>query len=99
MIKAATDDITKGWPYDAERSWPRNLIADAISDNNWQGYRKSLKGLDTVDKLKHLQTWYIESLKRPSVYRWKCRVQVENYLGALRRGGQLDANNMIQKVR
>lgn len=66
-----------------------NEVAD------WQSVRLSMKGRYTYQKLHILRDWY---LKRKSIDERATIVQVYNYLGALRRGGQLDAQNRIRKV-
>lgn len=105
MIKAATDDITKGWIYDAERGWGPELVQlFCVQDEEWQGIRLSMKGVPTRRKLEILRRYFERKgfvdaqgvLQRDKTdRRYLC--QVDNYLGALRRGGQLDDNNMIRK--
>ena len=101
MIKAATTDITKGWPHDAHRGFPPNLVAEHVKDANWQRVRLSMKGQTTAEKLRLLKQWRDACLfddGRGGLHLLTSTiVQVDNYLGALRRGGQLDMNNMIRK--
>ncbi len=55
----------------------------AIRDTEWQKFRKSLKGLSTEAKLRKLHTW---QQTHPG---HKAKVQVQNYINALKRGGQI----------
>jgi hypothetical protein len=68
----------------------RKIVAD------WQQVRLSMKGKDTTEKLSILKAWWDkdENEDNESVF-----VQVYNYLGALRRGGQLDSLNRVRKAR
>ena len=61
----------------------REQIKIAIQDEEWQFFRVSLKGQDTLAKLRLLSVWL-------AVHRGpNSSVQVENYVNALKRGGQL----------
>lgn len=60
-----------------------NEILRCVNDAKWQSFRKSLKGLSTAEKLRKLRSY-----KRNNSGRC-VDVRVENYLNALRRGGQL----------
>jgi hypothetical protein len=64
----------------------------------WQKIRLWMKGKDTTDKLGMLETWWDQHIIDGRVM-WATEVQVGNYLGALRRGGQLDNENRIRKAR
>ena len=61
-------------------------IDKAVSSDEWQKFRKSLKGLSTSSKLQKLSQWV--SKHKGSK---KAKLQASNYRGALRRGGQLKA--------
>lgn len=104
MITTQNRDITKGWIYDAEASWPPDLVQKyCVQDEEWQGIRLSMKGVPTHEKLAILKEYYerkgcflVDRVVRGMTHeRYLC--QVDNYLGALRRGGQLDMGNMIRK--
>jgi hypothetical protein len=103
----ATSDITKGWPYHAERGIsPEDAQKLCVQHAEWQTIRLSMKGEPTYRKLEILRDWR-EGMKRSKIgdgwvqvdeQRLDVRLkQIDNYLGALRRGGQLDDNNMIRK--
>jgi len=69
-------------------------IMEAIADPEWQKFRVSLKGEDTVAKLGALCVW-----QAAHKYSRKSVVQVENYLNALKRGGQLNVDGTIKRER
>ncbi len=59
-----------------------------------------MKGVSTVKKLDILYTYFKRKsidglLQEPPRIDERYRCQVDNYLGALRRGGLLDMNNLI----
>jgi hypothetical protein len=60
-----------------------NEILRCVDDAAWQKFRLSLKGLSTNEKLKKLRSYKANNSGRCVT------VRVENYLNALRRGGQL----------
>ena len=74
----------------------------------WQQVRLSMKGKSTHEKLAILKAWWdkhiitseipagVVPIKR-TPWGYAVYVQVYNYLGALRRGGQLDEHNCIRK--
>lgn len=64
----------------------------AIRDPEWQAFRLSLKGLSTTEKLRKLRGW----LARHSSSE-KARIQVQNYINALKRGGQLSTSGKVQR--
>ncbi len=105
MIVAQTTDITKGWIHDARAGWPQSHVQHyCVQDPDWQKIRLSMKGIDTKDKLAILLDWYTKQKAMAKANMdWvadeRIECQVDNYLGALRRGGQLDKDNMIWKVR
>jgi hypothetical protein len=86
-------------------------VLSAVRDPEWQIFRKSLKGMDTASKLNNLRDWYND---RPHTHntqrlpggtvthgRETCKpcVQLDNYLKALARGGQLPGGvNVVDAV-
>jgi hypothetical protein len=60
-------------------------IRGAVAFEDWQEFRKSLKGVPTSDKLKRLWDW-LEDIGTTSNQDDK-DIQVLNYLNALARGG------------
>jgi len=86
-------------------------VYEADNFMDWQLFRVSMKGLSTSDKVMMLSTRWIEYACdyvqmcdvgicekqgecATGVIEW---VRIMNYIGALRRGGQLDAQNRIVK--
>lgn len=93
--------VTKGWDAD-ERPIragynPGMVQRYCVNEHTWQVFRLSLKGQPTHVKLDRLAEWY-DGWGQAQEYSQPIReLQVGNYLGALRRGGQLDASNQIRK--
>ena len=61
----------------------KDEIDPAIKDEAWQKFRRSLKGLSTLEKTERLEQWLKNHPGRKGI------VQVVNYWNALRRGGQV----------
>ena len=59
-------------------------IFEAVNNFDWQMFRISLKGISTEKKVERLKEW----LKLNS-YSLKSKIQVTNYINALKRGGQI----------
>jgi len=59
-------------------------IDKAVSSDDWQKFRVSLKGLSTSTKLQKLSNWVVKKHNSK-----RAKLQASNYRGALRRGGQL----------
>jgi hypothetical protein len=70
-------------------------IAEAVDNEIWQEFRKSLKGLSTQDKLRKLEH-YLDTEHR--VLEYDRLIQVDNYTKALCRGGQLFPGESLQTV-
>lgn len=93
--------------------WPHNELVSpgydkdavkrhCVDDPNWQAIRLSMKGIPTHEKLKILKDWWDQQREAARIENnhdlwWATEVQVGNYLGALRRGGQLDYANRVRK--
>lgn len=73
----------KTWKYVVEPT-TKSEIEKAIKDEKWQAYRVRMKGLTTQEKLVRLELWYLRGIESRRV-----KVQVDNYINALLRGGQL----------
>jgi hypothetical protein len=71
-------------------------IDAAIADAEWQKFRLSLKGKSTQDKLVQLTLW----LQKPCtlLQAHDRQVQVQNYLNALSRGGQIEPCELDKPV-
>lgn len=85
----------KKWPMDLMPVQPGYYAPDVqqycVRDAMWQEFRKKMKGVPTEQKLDMLKEWWSKNLHAPG----RTEVQVGNYLGALRRGGQLNMNNEV----
>lgn len=87
------------------QSWPTHYISTAVygipdetnvsrgTVEQWQRFRVSMKGQSTQMKLCRLNALYMEQCYRREAQVdwsvWKCRI--DNYIGALVRGGMLEA--------
>lgn len=86
-----------------ERGYSQPLVQiHCVRNSAWQDVRLSMKGKNTVEKLEIIHAywdkWYGKLGITPSGYDI-CAIQIGNYLGALRRGGQLDDSNRLRKYR
>jgi hypothetical protein len=87
------------WPKEAavKPGYPPDHVQTfCVQDSAWQRIRLSMKGKATHEKLEILWTWW-RNMHATEPY--ATEVQVGNYLGALRRGGQLDQHNHIRRWR
>lgn len=91
------DHVDTEWMHNdcIERGYnPAKVQAFCVRNADWQKVRLSLKGLPTHEKLGILHAywkkWYVG-------HYCVAEIQVGNYLGALRRGGQLDSQNRIRR--
>ena len=69
-----------------------NVIVHCVNDDLWQDFRLSLKGISTEEKLSMLESW-IQTAADEQI----AKMQVDNYLGALKRGGQIDSEGNVLK--
>lgn len=77
---------------------PEQVQKHCVRNKAWQRFRLMLKGKTTAEKLHLLRCWYDGKLADCGLMtKWEREVQVGNYLGALRRGGQLDMHNVIKR--
>lgn len=94
----------KGWDNKARpilRGYsPERVQLYCVQDAIWQQVRLSMKGKPTHEKLAILEAYWdkkAQYMGTPCRAPQRVECQVGNYLGALRRGGQLDENNQIRK--
>lgn len=93
---------------------PHDVKIHCVQNGEWQKIRLSMKGVDTSEKLSILEAWWDKQMAsamaliasgvhtdalRGNALLFATEVQVGNYLGAIRRGGQLDDQNRIRKAR
>ena len=85
---------------------PQDVRMHAVENRKWQVCRLSMKGKTTTVKLTILENWWdrgmreaqeINDINRAKAAKYAVEVQVGNYLGALKRGGQLNDDNQIRK--
>jgi hypothetical protein len=84
-------------------SWTQGEIQYAVyyapDVADWQRFRVAMKGQKTVDKIKMLRAYFVDRVFYCSTTEQMkidgCRI--DNYIGALRRGGQL--NEKMEVVR
>lgn len=70
------------WDSLISGSYNRAQVHTAVDDPNWQKFRESLRGKSSPNKYVQLLEWLV---KRD--YTEKSKIQVTNYVNALRRGG------------
>lgn len=92
------------WPYNDQVRRGYNaaeIQQHCVRDAAWQNTRLSMKGKDTGEKLDILVAWWHKhyGLQKSASGVDVVEIQVGNYLGALRRGGQLDDSNHIRRWR
>ncbi len=84
------------------QKWTNDQIRHAVylseSANEWQKFRVSLKGQSTQVKLARLEMRYVYKVLNASYAdRELEHCRIDNYIGALVRGGQLDKEYRILK--
>lgn len=89
------------WPFEGPAGFDHATVKRYCVDTthnevaDWQRVRLSMKGKKTHEKLAILMRHYEKG--GGTACDFGTHVQVYNYLGALRRGGQLDDQNRIRK--
>ena len=93
----------KCWMHKVE-SWIQQdvqfAVYESLDHEEWQKFRCSLKGQSTKMKLVRLGDYLMDNINRDDVgevYRKIIMCRVDNYIGALVRGGQLDSQHRIIK--
>lgn len=87
------------WPEElqVERGYSKDDVQFfVVRSTQWQKVRLSMKGKPTHEKLQTLKDYWD---RYHPVVPVCTEIQIGNYLGALRRGGQLDALNRVRKYR
>jgi hypothetical protein len=102
-IRVEDPDAMVVWPHKGPAGYDHATVRMCCVDTSnpgvaaWQQCRLSMKGKKTHEKLDILMRWYQADGAHAGNRIEYVRVQVYNYLGALRRGGQLDDQNRIRK--
>lgn len=83
------------WPHEVK---PTTMyeIYDAIRDPIWQSFRMSLKGHPTSWKLDALHERRERQINS-GLWTRDREIQIDNYINALKRGGQLNMNLEVVK--
>lgn len=87
------------WKYwEQLESWSNEQVRQAVyilhGHEDWQKFRVAMKQFDTQFKLFFLARYR----EQATLFDTACRrIRTDNYIGALRRGGQLDASYRIVK--
>lgn len=94
----------KRWTHHVDQwvqSFVQHCVYEASDHEEWQLFRVSLKGLTTYEKLYCLDR-YLEQVNfngdeadQRQAQKEKCRI--DNYIGALVRGGQLNKNLEVMR--
>ncbi len=85
--------------------WPHEVTPDTTAEiakyvkcANWQSIRLSMKGVSTESKLIILDAYRTRMMKlNGGKLLREHEVQINNYLKALRRGGQLNLQDEVQR--
>jgi len=84
--------------------WPQSQVQYSVYDaedaSEWQLFRTALKGMSTSEKLYALKRYYIVNCyyETKNKTEWELhKVRIDNYILALRRGGQLDENYEVAR--
>ncbi|MEB3025825.1 hypothetical protein VJI76_08320 [Parvimonas sp. M13] len=83
-----------------QRGYNQSLVqVHCVRNSAWQAVRLSMKGVTTSKKLEILHAYWDKhyNTMHTSAGTDICEIQIGNYLGALRRGGQLDDQNRLRK--
>ena len=84
------------WPFEVKHV-AKKEIEQYCPDPDWQKVRLSMKGTSTQEKMQILNRWRNRHLINQEFLPRKIEVQIDNYVNALKRGGQLDVEGNIQR--
>lgn len=85
------------WPYSVGAYSPSEVKTFCVEDAFWQKFRLTLKGISTQDKLKRLTQYRNDCLSMTGELARRYQVQIDNYINALKRGGQLSMDLRVQR--
>lgn len=98
LVKA----FEKEWPHTTTQqpqSYVQYCVYDAADAVDWQRFRCCLKGMTTPEKLYCLdaygKAYFVHNQDWANRKKYKCRI--DNYIGALVRGGQLSTDYKVLK--
>lgn len=84
------------WEHPVEKTSTRDILEHAVNNSTWQKYRLAMKGKPTEEKLRMLRQWRAAHMKDGKLPK-ATQVQIDNYINALKRGGQLTKEGHIQR--
>lgn len=84
------------WPYEVGSYTPAEVRQYAVADEAWQKFRLSLKGVPTKEKLAKLAAYRRAKMQNGKLPR-RYQVQIDNYINALKRGGQLSLDFKVRR--
>lgn len=80
------------WGYDVLPYTMEEVQDFCVRNEEWQNFRRSLKGVPTIGKLARLEIRRLSKLHPTLGLKRIHQVQIDNYINALKRGGQLDVD-------
>lgn len=100
--KSDRSNVVVKWPFQVLPYTSSEVIQYCVNDEEWQKFRKILKGVPTFKKLEMLDMRRTQNItknasKLETYVDRRCQVQLDNYINALRRGGQLNLKNEVIK--
>jgi hypothetical protein len=103
-VQVVADGYVTAWRYALQSYSPDEVRKYCVQDSNWQVFRICLKGLSTYVKLANLERWRSVHLVHGQkgadgqyILPRRQQVQIDNYINALKRGGQLDMECKVQR--
>ena len=85
------------WPYEVKTYTPVEVREYCVENEWWQRRRLSMKGISTKSKLLRLEDWRNICIENEGAVTRECEVQIDNYINALKRGGQLRMDLTVQR--
>lgn len=81
------------WEHDIQHLSQQEILT-AVKCERWQTVRRGMKGTTTTEKLKTCEWWLTNGCSE-CCDKHRRSVQVDNYINALKRGGQLDLEGNV----
>lgn len=78
-----------GWRHLIFGAYNAHEIIQAVNDDRWQKIRQGMKGTSLTHKRERLEQYVAGSKTWTGVVPWAVKVQVTNYVNALKRGGMI----------
>lgn len=87
----------RAWTHALESYSPEQVREYCVKDTNWQRCRLSMKGVRTEKKLDICWAWLNRETIAGGTISLRTKIQVSNYINALKRGGQLHVDGTIKR--